>query len=300
MALNERQQARLNYLQKYRPDDPQVQKLQAMAGGEQASTSAQKGLAGKSLGVSRKTGAINPNKAVPTVTSAVNQDIASTFNMNNPGSQTDAAGNSQQITRDPVTGEVKIVQTGGQNYQGASNAFLSALNDFSGNGQNARMSAQDAAYGYITKDYGEQKNREIAAERQRLAEQGIPDDPGDLNNPYQKLIGRIDNKYQGLYDQAKNQAILSGNSIYSTNAGVVNTLGGTVQGQTPNFTPYAGGQSNSADYIINLIKTMSDADLAKYGIDKDTATKLKTAKIAAGASGGGSSDSGFLIGGTAP
>lgn len=248
------------------------------------------------LGVNKKTGAIDPSQAVPTISGENAADINRTFQMQNPGSQTDIYGNTQNITRDPNTGEIAINQQGGAAATGANAAFLSGLTDFSQNGQSARTQAQDAAYGYISQNYASDEAREVEQERQRLAEQGI----GEGQDVYGIAMDRIDRKYRNLEDQARNQGILAGNSIYSTNVGALGTLSGVQQQQKPTFTAYQGGTSNQADVLMQLLSTMSIADLQRYGIDKETAARIQAATIAARSSGSSSSDEGFIIGGAAP
>lgn len=226
------------------------------------------------LGINAKTGQINPNTAIGTVTGAVADDTNRNFAMNNPGSQTDAFGNTQTITRDPLTGATSINQAGGAGLTAANQAFTGALSDFSQNGQSAAMSAQNANYNYLTRNYTKQKADEIQAAKTELTNRGIPINP-DPNSLWGKTLSQIDQKYQDLDDQAKNQAIITGNQTLATRAGVLGTLGQTVQGQSPTFTAYQGGQSNQGGALSELLKTISGADMAKYGIDQDTLTKLK-------------------------
>lgn len=254
---------------------------------------------GEDSGVDKKTGVIDPNKAVPTVTGAIQDDTNKNFAMNNPGVQTDALGNTQQIVFDPVTGQTSINKTAGGALTSANNAFMGAANDFTQNSQSARLAAQDAAYNYITRDYASQKAREIDAAKQELSNRGIPIDAGNPNSLYSRTLSDIEKKYQGMDDQAKNQAITQGNQTYATNAGVVGTLGGTLQGQNPTFTAFQGGQSNIGEGLLNLISVMSDADLKKYGIDKDVELK-KLAIRKSGSSGGGAADTSPVFAGNAP
>lgn len=227
------------------------------------------------LGINAKTGQINPNAAIGTVTGAVADDTNRTFNMMNPGAQTDVFGNSQNITRDPLTGATSITQTGGAGLTAANQAFTGALNDFNANGQSAAMAAQNANYNYITRNYAKQKADEIQAAKTELTNRGIPINP-DPNSLYGRTLAQIDQKYQDLTDQANNQAIVTGNQTLATRAGVLGTLGQTVQGQSPTFSAYQGGTSNQGGALSELLKTISGADMAKYGIDQDTMAKLKS------------------------
>ena len=226
------------------------------------------------LGINKKTGQIDPTKAVGAVTGAVADDTNQTFNMQNPGAQTDAFGNTQNITRDPATGQVTINQTGGAGLTAANNAFTGALSDFGANGQSAAMAAQNANYNYLTRNDAKAKQDEINAAKQELSNRGIPINP-DPKSLYGRTLAQIDQKYQNLTDQANNQAIITGNQTLATRAGVIGTLGQTVQGQSPTFTAYQGGQANQGGALSELLKTISGADLAAYGINQDTMTKLK-------------------------
>lgn len=78
--------------------------------------------------------------------------------------------------------------------------------------------ARDANYNYITKDYENQKAQEMEAAKQELAQRGIPMS-ADPNSLYAKTISNIGNKYQGLYDQANNQAIMAGNETLGARTG---------------------------------------------------------------------------------
>lgn len=247
------------------------------------------------------TGQINPTVATGTINDAQNADVTKTFNMQNPGAQTDASGATQTVQRDPVTGEVKINQTGGAGYGAATTAFTNALG---GLGNDGRKSAQDAVYNYQTQYDAQDKAQEIEDKKQELINKGIPEQySNDPLRPtlWQKSLSSIDRKYQGLKDQAMNQAITAGNQTYATNVGAVNTLGSTVTGQTPNFTPYQGGQSNQSGTLLDTLKTISAADLQKYGITQDVMTKLQAiAKSKSGGGGGGSGGGGIVFGGDAP
>lgn len=252
------------------------------------------------LGINKKTGAIDPKTATTTVTQAVADDTNKTFGMQNPGSQTDATGNTQSITYDPVSGDVSVTQQAGAGLSAANTAFTNAALGL-GEG-NPFESARDASYDYITQDYANQKSQEMEAAKQQLAERGIPIDMND-GSLWRKTMDAIDTKYQRLDDQAKNQSISAGNQSIATQAGVVGTLGGAVTGQRPNFTPYAGGQSQQGETLLSLLSTISAADMAKYGIDKDVMVKLKQIAASRNSGGGGGApvaDTSPIVGGVAP
>lgn len=146
--------------------------------------------------------------------------------------------------------------------------------------QGAVTAAQDANYSYITKDYAAQKQQEMNAAKQELANRGIPLDPSP-DSLYGRTLQQIDKKYQALDDQAKNQAISQGNETLSTQVGVAKTAN---------------------DAFLNAILGMSEQDLKKYGLDLDYKAKIKAiqASKAKGGGGGGGGDVGISFGGTAP
>lgn len=144
--------------------------------------------------------------------------------------------------------------------------------------------AQDANYAYLSRDFASNKATDIENKKQELANRGIPysDDP---NSPYGKAVREIETRYSDLDMQAKNQAIAGGNET-------IQTLSGASIGANQAF--------------IKNVLGLTEAELTKYGIDKDTLTKLKNIqaqkeianKKASG--GGGSGDSNVVIGGDAP
>ena len=258
------------------------------------------GATGPDLGINDKTGAINSTVATETLSGAEKQDFQTNFNTNNPGSQTNADGSSQTIERDPVTGEVKINQTGGGAYNAINSAFTGATTGLTDDG---RKAAQDANYSYITQHYAGDKAKEMEAKKQELAERGIPIDasPGSL---WSQTLEGIDRKYQSLDDQAKNQAITTGNQTYATNVGAVGTLGNTLAGQSPTFTAFQGATSNQAGTLQSALNSIAGFDAQKYATDKTykaqmdsiAVEKMKVAKMGSGGGGGsGSGDSDIIL-----
>ena len=240
---------------------------------------------GIDTGVDPNTGQIDPNKAVPAVVDASRGDTEQNFRMNNPNEQVDEFGNKQEIEYDPVTGQTRIKKSGGDALNKANQAFLGTLDQFNANPNGGRAAAQEANYNYITKTYGRDKAREMEASKQELAQRGIPIDP-TKESLWSKTTGSIDEKYQSLDDQAKNQAIMAGNQTYATDVGAIGTLGGVAQGQKGTFTAFQGGDSTLAPNLQTLINTMSDADMAKYGIDQDMKAKLKALAASKGSGSG--------------
>jgi len=255
------------------------------------------GVEGKDLGINEKTGAIDADKAVETVSSAGLDDTESNFNMNNPGVQTDSFGNTQTVTRDPVTGQVKIQQTGGAGLTAANDAFVNAATGFA-NAGNAAQAAADANYAYFTKDNAQNKAREMEAAKQELANRGIPIDASP-DSLWSKSLQQIDSKYQALDDQARNQAVMTRDQSYATQANVLGQLGQTAQGQAGNFTPYQGGNQNQANILAQLLGQISGNNM---NVDQFNKTlKLNEQQLQAKKRGGGGQpDNGPVFNGTAP
>jgi hypothetical protein len=160
---------------------------------------------------------------------------------------------------------------------------------------------------------------------------------------WNKAVGSIDQKYQDADLAASNQALMSRDQSMATLAGVqtgardafvksaqaqfdattgtakdsaglkttqaaagqnqLNNAIGAVGATTGDFTAYAGGSVDNSGMLANLIGQMSDAELTRYGIDKDYAAKMKaiaTQGRNSGGGGGGNAGGGFTIGGVAP
>ena len=239
------------------------------------------------LGVGNK-GQIDTDQATDTVLDANQQDWEKNINVNNPGSQTDIFGNTQNVEVDPVTGKTSITQNAGQTSTATQNAFMNALNDFNSGGS-AAQAAQDANYNYITKDYSNQKMQEMEAAKTELQNRGIPMDtrPDSLWN---KTLSNIDNKYQGLFDQAKNQAITTGNQTLATRTNALGTLGSTMQNQSPTFTQFQGGTSDQSGLMAQLLQILSGANLNREALRRKggggTTTTVDTSPAIGGAAPG--------------
>lgn len=145
-----------------------------------------------------------------------------------------------------------------------------------------REKGQQAAYDFTTKNYAADKARELEDAKQEAANRGLPYDPANPDSGYGRLVGSVDRKYTQLDQDAKNQAILQGNQLYQTET---------------------QANTNSFDSFINAALGMSQADLAKYGIDQNMisqAKQLKAQKEAAraargGGGGGGDNTSDIII-----
>lgn len=144
--------------------------------------------------------------------------------------------------------------------------------------------AQKGAYDYLTRNYESDKTRELELAKQELANRGIPYNPAATYDPnsqdlYGRTIGGINRSWQDKYDQASNQSYTSaldqGTAAYNAAVG-------------------AAGQSNDA--FLTAILGLSDAELQRYGINKDFIIKQKALnKPTGGGSGGGQASGGFEI-----
>ena len=144
---------------------------------------------------------------------------------------------------------------------------------------------RDANYAYLSRDFARNKQQEITDTEQDLADRGIPFDPSP-NSLYGKTMAQLQTRYGDMDSQARQQSIIGGDNSFSTLVGA---------GKTANDAFYQG------------IFGLTDAELTKYGIDKDVAVKLKqiqAAKEAARQRGSGTppppEDNSPLIGGIAP
>lgn len=238
-------------------------------------------ITGGDLGI-KGNGTIDVNKAAPTLIGSANNDSSRTFGMMNPGNVTDAGGNTRSITTDPTTGETSISTQGGAGYNAISHAFVDSVNGFDNNGAGDRSKAQDANYGYITRNYAQQKQQDQDAAKQQLSQRGIPLD-SDPNSLWGRTMQQIDQKYQTMDDQAHQQAITTGNQTYQTDVNAVGTLGNTLQGQNPtDFPQYQGGSANITSQLDDLMNMSSAAFQAKYGQDQAT-LRAKISKAPAAA-----------------
>lgn len=130
-------------------------------------------LSGNPLGIDAKTGTIDPTKATETIGNAETQDFQSNFDANNPGSQTDAYGNTQEIVKDPVTGKVTIKQTGGNAFNTSQDAFLGAMGNVRNMGQ---LNLSDE------KNKLQANGMDLSGDINNYRQNGELDLSGDINN----------------------------------------------------------------------------------------------------------------------
>lgn len=170
--------------------------------------------------------------------------------------------------------------------------------------------ARDSAFSYITKDYASQKQQEMDAAKQELAGRGIPLDP-DPNSLYGKTLDQINKKYQGLEDQAKNQAFQAGNDIFKTesdasNAAYNSSLSGANAVSDAELKLYGitEGSSNQAKQLAmqKIIADRQNKSQEKIAAGQNS-TALAVKRLGMGGGGGGgasSADTSPVIGGVAP
>lgn len=168
--------------------------------------------------------------------------------------------------------------------------------------QATRQSAYNSLYGQATKNLDRNKARELEAQKQELAERGIPYDPNDPNSLYGKTIGGVNERYDTLYSDAENQANLGADSRLQTLAGVNSAANDA-------FTKNAMAQFQSQLDAASTGGSILDVLMKKYGIDQataqakiDDATRRYIARLQNKPRGGGAPDTSQdpILGGGAP
>jgi hypothetical protein len=274
-GLTPRQAARLAWLQKNRPKDPQVAKLQAIQNGDVANPgddgTPQAPDGGDVQPEIAPDGTINKPAAEADLADKRKADEEAQFKLDNPD-EVDEYGNTVTYTKDPVTGQIKRTITAGDTAKRFRELALKAAEGY--DPETDRQNAQDATYGSLTKYYDRDKARELEAQKQELAERGIPYDPAaaqDVNskNLYGRTIGGIDQKYQGFKEEAGRQSILSGNQAYATTASARDS-----------FLTAATGSANSfgADfkqYVNTVQKQAGNDDLTLLSMSADQIAKMR-------------------------
>lgn len=183
----------------------------------------------------------------------------------------DQYGNTIHTVMNP-DGSTREEVTQGAQAKAFSDAAAAALTTYDPEAD--RRGATDAAYGTLTKYYDRDKAREMEDQKQELANRGIPYDPAAAQDPnsknlYGRTIGGIDQKYQGLKDDASQKAILAGNEAYGVTSSARDNF---IKAMT------AGSQAYGADYGAyqnNIQSQLGDND--KYLLTL-TAQQLATIK----------------------
>lgn len=271
--------------------------------------------------IDKKTGATNVVTATTNAEELAADAAIKNFNLNNPNTVTDANGNVRRTVLN-ADGTTSIVNTAGEGLKASQDAFTGALGTVKSNGAlnlsgapqidasgAGRDKAQDAVYNYITKTYQRDKSRDLETAKQELAQRGIPID-ADPNSLWGKTVASIDEKYQGMDDQAKNQAVTQGNQYFATNVGAqstahdafvgdtgamhqsgindVATLGGVVGSQQPTGMPsFAGSQyDDQAQNYAGFTQLEVNRIMQERGYNVQQAIAALQARKSGGSSGG--------------
>lgn len=241
-------------------------------------------LAKNTSGIDKATGQIDPNRSLKTAYELERADAQKNFNMNNPGLQVDEFGNSQHIVFDPDSGATKVIKAAGGTLGSTMEAFEKSIGGYQSDFGQAVNSARDANYNYLTRNMRDDKQQEQEAAKQELANRGIPIDPSE-GSLWQKTLAGIDRKYQGLTDQANNQAIMQGNETLGAQVGAQNSMLGTLTNTAQAFrqaaTPYAGTNIDQSQTFQQGVNTASGADLEKYKADLAYKAAMKKPVVAA-------------------
>lgn len=183
MALNAKQQTRLNYLKKNRPNDPEVKKLQRMA--------SQGGVAAPA----------GPAPAPAPLPPAPEAPKTSPGAVSNLGNYAAAGAANEFIQKGPldVSGQPQIFNTGGIM------------------GDTRQLS--DTIYKDATRDYAQARQDELVQTEQTLMQRGIPYNP-DPNSLWGKSMEQINKRYERMDQQARAAADQVGfqNQAQLTNA----------------------------------------------------------------------------------
>lgn len=180
-----------------------------------------------------------------------------------------------------------------------------------------RQTTQDALYRQRTQNLERNRGRDLEAQKQELAERGIPlnfaNDPSNPNNLYARAIGDVNDRYNALDREAMDAAITGADQRMATQASV-------------NKTAYDAFMSNAqANYQSQLDAAAAGSNalqvlMSKYGLTQEAAQREldrkmqeKIAKLNAettkyvankshsgGGGGGGGGDGGPIFAGGAP
>lgn len=256
--------------------------------------------------VDPKTGEVDPGKAIDAVADQKKDDITDHFNLSQPMRMTDQNGNVRIITRDPETNEVTITDELGGTARKFKDLAEAAAQTWQSD--TTRKNAEEATYGTLTRFYDRDQSREMEDAKQELANRGIPYDPAAAQDPnsknlYGKTIGGIGQKYQGLKDNASQQAVLSGNAAYATDVSAQKAFMDSVMSGAAQFSgswsPYQNQvDPTMTDDVKDIITLSAQQYMTKYGIDETEYTKRKAINQqgrSGGSSSSGTSGGGFEI-----
>ncbi len=293
-GLTPRQETRLTWLLKNRPNDPQVKELQAIKAGATPNTNVgnDAGPDGGDAGPGGTTGGetVNPNGTVnqkaaeEKVTTSENEEWYKNWLREHPD-ETDEYGNTVHYEYDPQTGAIKRSINAGERGKFFSDQARIAAESF--HGDEDRKKAEEATYGTLTKYYDRDMSREREQAQQEMANRGIPYDPAAEQDPnsknlYGRTLGGIGEKYRGLKDTAQQQAAISGNQAYATDVAARDTtIRDSLAGAAAFGSKYGSyGNSQYTDNtgnILNIMGMTAQQYANKYGLDLQEAQSLRDA-----------------------
>lgn len=139
-----------------------------------------------------------------------------------------------------------------------------------------RQTTQDALYRQRTQNLERNRGRDLEAQKQELAERGIPlnfaNDPSNPNNLYARAIGDVNDRYNALDREAMDAAITGADQRMATEASV-------------NKTAYDAFMSNAqANYQAQLDAAAAGTNAlqvltTRYGISRDEAQRILDRKM---------------------
>jgi len=287
VGLTPRQEARLAYLKKHKPNDPEIAKWERI----------------KKQGGSKPAPKDNPAPPPP----GGGPDVP-------PGGDPNL---KKDGTEDPGTKGVGETGTTIDNFLNGLFENLGPL-DLSGAPKilstedlsTARNQVWDSIYRQNTKDLDRQKALRMEETKQELAQRGIPIDFGD-NNLYGRAIGDIDRDFDARDQAARDSANLQADQSLATLTGINNT-------NRDAFVKSAQAEYQSKLDAASTGGSVLNVMMQKYNIDRETAQKIldrklaekiakmedktKRAAIQKAGSGGGGGGGGFnvVVGGEAP
>jgi hypothetical protein len=170
--------------------------------------------------------------------------------------------------------------------------------------QAERQSVYDSNYQLQTKDLAGQQTHDLEAQKQELANRGIPynpgsdpNDTGDVNNVYARSINQVNTRY----DNARTAAAAAANSAADS------SLSTFVNANKTQNDQYVGNQKDLFNSQLDQLAGGAgalNALMSQYGIDAQTAasilqakTNTRIAQINNQRSGGGGNNGGSNNGG---
>lgn len=173
----------------------------------------------------------------------------------------------------------------------------------------ARQSVYDSVYASNTKNLDRDRQRDLEATKQELANRGIPINFGG-DDLYSKSVGSVNERYDQRDLDARNAANMQADQSLSTMANVNNTAyNAFMNTATSEFESQLATAAAASGALETLIKKYGlDEQSAQARLDRKMTEKIEKMKNktnmaaikARGAGGNSSSDSGIIIGGNAP